>query len=158
MRTLWRIGAALLLAAVSSAATAKPPATALLGSWVFDPAASRFDGGIPYQSGTLRFEAAAGGIHVVAHIVEGNGRLLHFEYVDAGDGAIARVDGNPFYDGETTRWRRNGAERTERRSGAVIGVTNMQVATDGRSFTARADRTRPDGRRYISVIVWKRAS
>ncbi len=137
---------------------AKLPTTALLGSWVFDPATSSFDGGIPYQSGTLRFERTAGGIHVVAHIVEGNGRLLHFEYTDAGDGAVARVEGNPFYDGESTRWTRDGAERTERRGGTVIGVTAMQVAPDGRTLTARADRTRPDGRRYVSVIVWKRAS
>jgi hypothetical protein len=84
--------------------------------------------------------------------------VLHFEYVDAGNGTVARVEGNPFYDGESTRWRRDGAERTEHRGGKVIGVTSMQVAPDGRTLTAKADRTRPDGRRYISVIVWKRTT
>jgi len=149
------IWATLLLAA---AGAAEPQHHALLGSWDYDASRSTFDGGIPYRSGTIRLDALPTGIRVVAHIVEGTGRVLHFEYVDPGDGRFVRVDGNPFYDSESTRWSAGAAVRTERRDGKIIGTTRMEVDADGGAFLARADRTRPDGLRYVSVIAWTRAA
>lgn len=150
--------AALLTLGVAAASGAPPRHHALLGTWEYDPAASMFDGAIPYRSGTIRFEAVAAGIHVEARIVEGPGRELHFEYVDRGDGSFATVTDNPFYDAERTQWSKGKAERTERRGENVTGTTIMEVAGDGRSFVARADRTLPNGRRYRSAITWRRAA
>jgi hypothetical protein len=150
--------AALRVLLAGAAALAAAPAlnSPLLGAWEYEPTQSTFDGGIPYRSGTLRFEAAPGGIRVSAHIIEGTGRVLHFEYLDRGAGRFERVEGNPFYDSESTRWSASGCVRTERRGTQIIGTNSMQLSADRRSLLARADRSRPDGRRYVSVIAWRR--
>lgn len=132
---------------------------ALLGEWQFDPQASRFDGGVPYTRAKARFTATAACIEVKVEIVEGNDRHIDFEYCDRGDGSDAPVKGNPFYDAETTAWPNpRTAVRMEKRAGKVTGTTMMTVAEDGKSYTATASRTRPDGIRYTSVIVWKRVA
>jgi hypothetical protein len=131
---------------------------ALIGTWRFDPTASRFDGGVPYESATARFIATPSCIHVAVEIVEGRGRRLRFEYCDATDGTYVPVRGNPFYDSESTQWPdRRTAVRTERRGAQVTGTTAMSVAADGRSYTATSSRLRPDGVRYTSVIIWRRS-
>jgi hypothetical protein len=132
-------------------------AGALLGSWEFDSGRSMFDGAMPYRSGTYTFSNTSEGVRVVAHIIEGNGQVLHFEYVDRQDGTFAHVTGNPFYDSESTQWSNAGyASRSERRNGTITGKTDMTISSDGKSFTASARRTLPDGRLYISKIVWQR--
>jgi len=132
-------------------------AGALLGSWEFDSGESMFDGAMPYRSGTYTFSNTSEGVRVVAHIIEGNGQVLHFEYVDRQDGTFVHVTGNPFYDSESTQWSGAGvATRSEQRNGKVTGKTDMTVSMDGKSLTASASRTLPDGRRYISKIVWRR--
>jgi len=141
----------------SSASGEIPRHHALLGQWQFDPTASRFDGGIPYTRATSRFSATRSCIQVVVEIVEGN-RHIKFEYCDRGDGSDAAVKGNPFYATENTRWPTPRiAVRTEKRDGIVTGTTTMTVAEDGNSYTATASRSRPDGIRYNSTIVWKRS-
>ena len=154
-----RAAAAVLAALLSGAGAAgeMPRNHGLLGEWRFDPAASRFDGGIPYTRATSRFTATAACIQVVVEIVEGNDRRIRFEYCDRGDGSDAAVKGNPFYETESTLWPTAAiAVRSEKRGGTVTGTTTMTVAEDGKSYTATASRTRPDGIRYNSTIVWRR--
>jgi hypothetical protein len=143
---------------VSTANAAEPEgAGALLGIWQYDGTKSSFRGAIPYQSATYTFKNAADGVHVVAHIIEGRNQALHFEYLDRFDGTFVPVTGNPFYDSESTVWKdAHTAERTERRDGQVTGTTVMTVSEDGRTFTATASRTLPNGRIYTSTIVWNR--
>jgi hypothetical protein len=126
-----------------------PRGHALLGSWQFDPQASRFDGGIPYTRATSRFTATPACIQVVVEIVEGNDRHIRFEYCDRGDGSDAVVSGNPFYVAESTVWPTpRVAVRSEKRGGRITGTTTMTVAEDGHTYTATASRIRPDGIRY----------
>jgi len=132
-------------------------ARALRGVWVFDPEKSSFVGAIPYRSGTYTFRNTPEGVHVTAHIIEGTGQTLHFEYTDPMKGSFVPVRGNPFYDSQATEWTNpRTATRTERRGEQIIGVTTMTVAADGKSYTANARRTLPNGRVYTSVIVWNR--
>jgi hypothetical protein len=129
----------------------------LLGTWRFDPVASRFDGGAPYRSGIARFIAQSSCTHVAVEIVEAGGAPLRFEYCDPGDGTYVPVRGNPFYDSQSTQWPDSRtAIRTEKRGTQVIGRTTMSVAADGNTYTATSDRIRPDGVHYTSVIVWRR--
>jgi hypothetical protein len=149
----------LVLAVVVSAVSnsAAPRDHALLGEWRFDPASSRFDGGMPYTSATSRFTLTASCIRIVVEIVEGSDRHIRFEYCDRGDGSDAPVNGNPFYDAESTLWpTSHSAVRSEKRGGVITGTTTMTVAEDGESYTATASRQRPDGVRYTSTIVWRR--
>jgi hypothetical protein len=151
------VALALCAALIGGANGATPTDHALLGEWRFDPAASRFDGGVPYTRATSRFIATATCIQVVVEIVEGNDRHIRFEYCDRGDGSDAAVNGNPFYETESTVWpTRRIAVRTEKRRGVVTGTTMMTVAEDGKSYTATASRKRPDGIQYNSTIVWRR--
>ena len=146
----------LLLFATLAIADAESEHT-LVGTWRFDPVASRFDGGAPYQSGLTRFTTRPSCIHVAVEILEARGAPLRFEYCDPRDGTYVPVQGNPFYDSESTRWPDSRtAIRTEKRGTQVIGTTTMSVAADGNTYTATSDRLRPDGVRYTSVIVWRR--
>lgn len=156
VRTVLAVAASATLMVTVSAATPKGAGT-LLGSWQFDPTKSSFRGAIPYRSATYTFKDTDDGVHVIAHIIEGANRTLHFEYVDRMDGTFVPVVGNPFYDSESTVWKdAYTAERRERRGDEVTGTTVMTVAKDGRSFTATASRTLPRGGVYTSTIVWNR--
>jgi hypothetical protein len=131
-------------------------AGAFAGRWQFDPAKSAFRGAVPYERAVYTFRNTREGVHVTAEIVEA-GRVLHFEYIDRQDGTFVPVTGNPFYDSESTTWTdTRTAIRTERRADRVTGKTTMTVAPDGKSLTATASRTLPDGRLYESRIVWNR--
>lgn len=160
-RKLMRIAAVVLalpLLAAASAPDRSPPRNTLIGTWECDPSRSTFNGAMPYRSATAKFEAVARGTHVTVDIIEANGVALHFEYVDAEDGTFVRVYGNPFYDSESTVWLdQQTARRTERRGDTVTGTTTMTVAVDGKSYVARASRTRPDGKLYTSAIHWDRS-
>jgi hypothetical protein len=139
-------------------ADAPKDAGALLGTWNFDASKSIFQGAIPYRSATYTFANTSNGVHVVANILEGRNQTLRFEYVDRMDGTFVPVTGNPFYDSESTVWKDAfTAERTERRAGKVTGATVFKLAQDGRSYTATASRTLPNGTVYTSVIAWNRA-
>ncbi|MEP7311570.1 MAG: hypothetical protein ABI859_03230 [Pseudomonadota bacterium] len=136
---------------------AQPGAHQLLGHWRYDAAKSSFSGAIPYQSAEISYTRTARGIHVVQDIVEGTSSKLHLEYLDTRDGRPAKVAGNPFYDSESTQWPDvRTAVRSELRAGKLIGTTTMKVADDGRTYTATASRTLPNGRIYSSIIVWYR--
>jgi hypothetical protein len=141
-----------------SVKAAKPEgARALSGVWAFDSRKSSFVGAIPYRSGSYTFRNTPQGVHVTAHIIEGTGQTLHFEYTDPLNGGFVPVSGNPFYDSQSTVWTGpRTATRTERRAEQITGVTTMTVAADGRSYAANARRTLPDGRIYTSVIIWNR--
>jgi hypothetical protein len=146
-----------MLITAAGATDVSSPRSALIGTWECDPAKSTFNGAMPYRSATAKFTTVAEGTHVSVDIVEANGVALHFEYVDPEDGAFVRVYGNPFYDNESTVWLdEHTAKRTERRGENVTGATTMTVAVDGKSYVARATRTRPDGKLYTSVIHWDR--
>ena len=141
------------------AATAAAGPNALTGSWEYDPTGSRFDGGVPYRSGTARFTATRQCLQAVVDIVEATGLKLHFEYCDPADGSFVPVTGNPFYDNESTTWvDRLTARRTERRGQLVIGITQFTFAPDGASYFTTSSRKRPDGKQYDSVIHWKRVA
>lgn len=130
---------------------------ALIGTWECDTSKSTFNGAMPYRSATSKFVAVDQGTHVTVDIIEANGIALHFEYRDAEDGVFVPVHGNPFYDNQSTVWLdKHTAKRTERRGDKVTGTTIMTVSADGKSYVARASRTRPDGKLYTSVIHWNR--
>lgn len=152
------VGAVLGLLLAATLSSAEPQrGHHLLGAWQFDPAASRFDGGVPYRSGVARFTATPSCIHVEVDIVEGRGQRLRFEYCDPGDGSFVPVRGNPFYDSQSTRWPdARTAVRTERRGAQITGTTRMSVSADRQSYVATSGRIRPDGVPYTSVIVWRR--
>lgn len=149
--------ASALWSAPAAAATTAAMTHALIGEWEFDPSQSVFQGAIPYREARITYRQTERCIEVKQRILEGNARELKFSYCDRQNGQRVPVVGNPFYDGESTRWiDERTASRTEYRGNAVSGSTTMVVSPDGTIYTATASRTLPNGRLYVSKIVWKR--
>jgi len=81
---------------------------------------------------------------------------FHFEYEGPEDDTVVPVTGNPYYDSASNAWTdKRTLTRTERRAGKITGSTAMQIAADGKSFTAKGARLTPDGVNYVTSIVWK---
>jgi hypothetical protein len=148
----------LALAGIAAhALPAEPRANRLLGTWEYDPTGSSFAGRAPYRSARLTFSAVADGVQVTSDVVVANGRLFQFRYAGPEDGTFVTVSGNPYYDSASTvRGDDRTIIRTERRADKVVGVTTMQVSEDGKTLTANARRTVPEGTLYTSRITWRR--
>jgi hypothetical protein len=152
--------AALALGTFGLAGGKEPQHGSFVGTWQIEPLSSQYKGRAPLKSGTMRFEAAAHGIHVVCDVMTASGIAFHFEYQGPEDGSVHPVSGNPYYDSESTAWSDpTTAKRTEIRAGKTIGTSTMTLAADGKSFTAVSQRSAPeDGHLYTSTIVWKRVA
>ena len=152
----------LLLGAVAAVArgdTSKRPPNPLLGSWQYEADGSKFVGRLPYRSAVVTITAETAGTRTVEEVVTANGTKFRIEYLDPHDGTFVPVKGNPYYDSESTTWTGpRTATRKERRGGKDTGTTVMIVSTDGKSFTADANRIVPEGSLYQAFVVWRRAS
>jgi hypothetical protein len=152
-RALLAAAALCLGASVSSAASmGKDP---LVGNWDLDATTSAgFKSGHVSVATTKDKDAR----HVTVDLAPANGATIHYETTFKYDGEVVPVAGNTYFDSaDTVRVDRNTSIRTERRGGKVVGVTTIEVAKDGKSFSGSSKATSPDGKQFTRALTWRRA-
>jgi hypothetical protein len=149
-RTLTGIAA---LCLVASVATAKD---AFVGNWDMDVAKSTLNGQAGYKSGHVSITAAKGTYKSVVDLVPMSGAALHYEYSYKFDGSDSPVTGNASFDSATMLRTGNTVIRTERRAGKVVGMTTIEIAKDGKSFSSSSKGTGADGKPYTRALSWDR--
>ena len=149
MAMCWVAGAAV------AASKGKDP---LVGSWDLDAGKSTSVGRPAFKSGHVAATATKDGIKRVVDIEPASGAALHYEYTTNDAGTDTPVTGNTYFDSVTTIMAdKYTMIRTERRGGKVVGITTIEVAKDGKSFTAMSKGTLPDGHTFSGTTVWNRA-
>lgn len=152
-RTLLAVAALCLGTSVSMAASmGKDP---LVGNWDLDATASA-----GFKSGHVSIATTKekGAHHVTVDLVPAPGAAVHYESTFKYDGEAAPVTGNTYFDSaDMVRVDRSTLIRTERRGGKVVGVTTIEVAKDGKTFTGSSKGTSPDGKQFTRALTWHRA-
>jgi len=153
-RTLFGIAALCLVASVATAAGKD----ALAGNWDLDTAKSSVNGMAAFKSGHVSVTAVKGGYKGVVDLVPASGAAIHYEYSATYDGTSVPVTGNTYFDSASVgRVDKNTTIRTERRGGKVVGVTTIEVAKGGKTFTSSSKGTLPDGKQFSRTLNWNRA-
>lgn len=155
-RALLAAAALCLVTSVSVAASkGKDP---LVGNWDLDASSSVVNGQAAFKSGHVSVTDAKEMRRTVVDLVPTNGSPVHYESSYKFDGADTPVTGNTYFDSATLlQVDRHTIIRTERRGGKVVGVTTIEVAKDGKSFTGSSKGTLPDGKPFARTLRWHRA-
>ena len=155
-RTLIGVAAVcMVMAAVVAAPKGKDP---LVGNWDLDVGKSTWVGRPGFKSGHLSVTATKEGVKAVVDLVPASGNPLHYEYLLNSEGTDTPVTGNTYFDSVTMiRTDKHTTIRTERRGGKVVGMTTIEMAKDGKSFTGTTKGTLPDGHQFSATALWNRA-
>jgi hypothetical protein len=152
------LGTAALCLMASVATAASPGKDPMVGNWDLDTSKSDASGQAALKSGHVSITAIKEARKSVVDLVPASGAPIHYEATFKYDGMDAPVVGNAYFDSATMlRVDSHTLIRTERRGGQVVGVTTIEVAKDGKSFTGTAKGTAPDGKQFTRTLVWTRA-
>jgi hypothetical protein len=152
-RTQVGIAALCLVASVATAAGKD----SLVGNWDLDAAKSNVSGMTAFKSGHVSVTGIKDGVKGVVDLVPATGNPIHYEYSGTYDGTSFPVTGNTYFDSATLgRVDRNTSIRTERRGGKVVGVTTIEVSTNGKTLTSSSKGTLPDGKQFSRTLTWGR--
>jgi hypothetical protein len=149
--------AALCLVAFATAAAAKGR-NSIVGEWDLDAAKSTMNGQAgAFKSGHVSTTATKEGYKGVVDVMPAAGAAIHYEFTVV-YGESVPVTGNASFDSATViRIDDNTSIRTERRGGKVVGITTIEVAKDGKSFTSSGKGTSADGKQFTRALSWTRA-
>jgi hypothetical protein len=146
----------LLLAALSCASVGPVgPSDPLVGTWVMNPAKSKFNPGPAPKSITVTYEPAAKGLHVVSVLVTQDGTSSTSEYTAAYDGKDYPITGVPQV--ESVQLRQIDAltsERIDKRGGQRVQSYTRQVYADGRTLIVTQKGTDATGSPVDNEIVF----
>lgn len=147
------VGGGAIAASQGAAAKADP----IAGTWTLNVAKSTFTPGPAGKSGTVTFETAGQGVHVVADLVDGTGAKVHTEYTANYDGKDYPITGSPVSDTVVLkRIDANTAERTDKKNGKAVGTYLRKLSADGKTMTVTQKGTGPDGKPFTNVLVFER--
>jgi hypothetical protein len=132
-------------------------ASRLEGTWMLNPARSKFSPGPPPKTATLRWEAVAGGLKFTTDVVNADGETIHTETFEASDGREGNVEGA---DTQVTRALKRINDRTyedvDRNNNKIMITRRLQISRDGKTLTITAKGVNDHGEVVSDVVVYEK--
>jgi hypothetical protein len=164
MRSRRLVFSLVCVAALALSATIVRGADTFAGTWILNPAKSKFSPGPGPKSNTQKIESVADGMKVVTDGVNAEGKKTHNEYTVKFDGQDSPE--HPMVDGKPNP---NGAdmisvkkvddftyEATTKQKGKVLTVTRNVISKDGKTRTATATGKNAQGQTVSNTVVWEK--
>src|SRR6266700_869451 len=127
---------------------------AQMGTWKLNEAKSKLAAGMPKNS-TIVFEAAGDSVNVTIDGTDSAGKPAHNEWTGKLDGKDYPVTGDPNSDARSYKQIDDHTLAFTLKKGAKVTITGRAVVSaDGKTRTATASGTDPQGKKYKSTAVY----
>jgi hypothetical protein len=125
-----------------------------MGTWKLNEAKSKLAAGMPKNS-TVVFEAAGDNVKVTIDGTDAEGKPAHNEWTGKLDGTDSPVTGDPNSDARSYKHIDDRTlEFTIKKGGKVTITGRVVVSADGKTRTATASGTDPQGKKFKSTAVY----
>jgi hypothetical protein len=144
----------LTLAVCFAAGTLCFASDAQTGTWKLNEAKSKLTSGMPKNSAVV-FEAAGDSVKVTIDGTDTSGKPAHNEWTGKLDGKDYPVTGDPSSDARSYKQIDDHTlEFTIKKGGKVTITGRVVVSADGKTRTATANGTDPQGKKFKSTSVY----
>ena len=124
------------------------------GTWKLNEAKSKLTSGMPKNSAVV-FEAAGDSVKVTIDGTDTSGKPAHNEWTGKLDGKDYPVTGDPSSDARSYKQIDDHTlEFTIKKGGKVTITGRVVVSADGKTRTATASGTDPQGKKFKSTSVY----
>jgi hypothetical protein len=124
------------------------------GTWKLNEAKSKLTSGMPKNSAVV-FEAAGDSVKVTIDGTDTSGKPAHNEWTGKLDGKDYPVTGDPSSDARSYKQIDDHTlEFTIKKGGKVTITGRVVVSADGKTRTATANGTDPQGKKFKSTSVY----
>jgi hypothetical protein len=124
------------------------------GTWKLNEAKSKLTSGMPKNSAVV-FEAAGNSVKVTIDGTDASGKPAHNEWTGKLDGKDYPVTGDPSSDARSYKQIDDHTlEFTIKKGGKVTITGRVVVSADGKTRTATANGTDPQGKKFKSTSVY----
>jgi hypothetical protein len=127
---------------------------AQMGTWKLNEAKSELAAGMPKNS-TIIFEAAGKSVKVTIDGIDTAGKPTHSEWTGKLDGKDYPVTGDPTSDARSYKQIDDHTLEFKIKKGGKVTITGrVVVSVDGKTRTATANGTDPQGKKFKSTSVY----
>lgn len=128
---------------------------AIIGTWKLNVAKSKYDPGPAPKSGTVKYEASAGGIKRTGETIEADGKKTSFEYTAKFDGKDYPVTGSALFDSIAVKSiNDHTAEATLKKGGKAVRSAKREISHDGKVMTIIMTGTNEKGEKIHNKAVY----
>ena len=125
-----------------------------MGTWKLNEAKSKLAAGMP-KNNTIVFEAAGDSVKVTIDGTDSAGNPAHNEWTGKLDGKDYPVTGDPNSDARSYKQIDDHTLAFTLKKGGKVTITGRAVVSaDGKTRTATASGTDPQGKKYKSTAVY----
>ena len=128
-----------------------------LGTWVLNPAKSKYQPGPPPKEQTNVYEAAGQGVKVTTKGTDAAGKPTMTSYTASYDGKDYPVTGNPDWDMTSLkRVNPNTVEFTRKKAGKVVQTGSQVISADGKTRTITTTGVNAQGQKISNIAVYEK--